>query len=88
MNPTEKAYIFSQSCLLRIQRYPLFGHQGNTLLVELFRSRWINSEGVFILWFQNRYNTPACLVCSTEDTIDPDIASFCNSLSVIRLKSK
>ena len=29
-----------------------------------------------------------CLVCSTEDTIDPDIASFCNSLSVIRLKSK
>ena len=33
-------------------------------------------------------NTPACLVCSTEDTIDPDVASFCNSLSVIRLKSK
>ena len=31
----------------------------------------------------------SCLFsCSTEDTIDPDIASFCNSLSVIRLKSK
>ena len=34
-----------------------------------------------------KFITPACLVCSTEDTIDPNIASFCKSLSVaIRLK--